>query len=229
MAVRMPAPALREGKPPFTHVTGSRTTPPAKGQHGERWTRDEKDLLVVEAVAIALLLLFASWQALEGVDYDWEGGGGNHDLIIGWTQTVVGDNYRIDIIYVDTIGTDEFAFSLFYPWFAPVAVDNGLGEDIRFSEIDLDTVKYVEDDFDYAETDPILMTWDEIFYEQDVGANETAYVIYRDVNDDDKLNSGDVIWIRSAENGGVAEEDYNFRLFNKQQDKAYGTKTLSAT
>ncbi|MCI0496684.1 MAG: type IV pilin [Thermoplasmata archaeon] len=191
------------------------------------WKNDE-----AVSPVIAVILMVAITVVLAAVLYVWAQSfttGQDQALTIGWNQEVVGDNYRIDIISVDTIGTDEVAFSLLNPQYAPVAVDNGLGEDIRFSEIDLDIVKYVEGDFDDAETDPILMTWDETFYEQDDGANETAYVIFMDVNDDDKVNSGDVIWIRSAENDGAADEDYHFRLINKQQDKAYGTLDLSAT
>ena len=197
------------------------------------WKKVWKDDEAVSPV-IAVILMVAITVVLAAVLYVWAQSFTSRqetNLTIGWNVETRNDNYRIDIITVDTIGLNEVAFSLLTDNFVPASTDDGMGGTLRFNEVDVDDVNFTQADYDAADSDPDLNTWYNLFYEKDGGGlnNATAYIVFIDVNSDGKMNSGDTFWIRSYDNGGLAREDYVFRLLNKQLDKKYGDMVLPAT
>ena len=45
-----------------------------------------------------------------------------------------------------------------------------------------------------------------------VSTNHTLCIVFMDVNSDGEISSGDVIWVRSVDNGGAADDDFSLRL-----------------
>jgi len=56
-----------------------------------------------------------------------------------------------------------------------------------------------------------------------VWSNLTKYIIFEDVDNDDNVTSGDIIWVRPSIYGGLAEPGDRFMLWNERLEASYGT------
>jgi len=56
-----------------------------------------------------------------------------------------------------------------------------------------------------------------------VWSNLTKYIVFEDVDDNDNVSSGDIIWVRPSIYGGLAEPGDRFMLWNERLGAPYGT------
>jgi len=190
-----------------------------------------------EAVSpvIAVILMVAITVVLAAVLYVWAqsfAGEGGSITTIAWSVSVEGDNYIIEIIDVASERLDEVSWSILNLNRLVTTWEDPFGDTLRM-EGDMIDVNFSQAAYDNPPAPAVKE--DDKFYNTDpevdphLSTNHTLCLVYMDVNSDGKLNSGDVIWIRSTVNGGAADEDFRFRMVNEQVGKAYGEKILPAT
>ena len=122
-------------------------------------------------------------------------------------------SYIIEFVDVKPTRTlEDVQWSILDPNLSLATWEDPSGEILRM-EGDLSDINFSQAGFDGADVHE-----DDKFYSQDptgtppVSINHTLCIVYMDVSSDGKLTPGDVIWIRSYDNDGVADEDYRFRL-----------------
>ncbi len=179
---------------------------------------------------IALGALYYFW--MDGGDGDpSDGGYGDNGEVttIAWMVSVEGDNYIVEIIQFDPMDLDDVGFTVLNINFLVANWDDPDGESIRI-EGGLDDINFVQSDYDTADTRP----YNTFYSREPVGdppksTNVTLCIVFMDVDGDHRIGSGDVIWIRSMDNGGAADEDYRFRLIDESRGEAIGDITLPPT
>ncbi len=188
-----------------------------------------------EAVSpvIAVILMVAITVVLAAVLYVWAqsfAGDQSGVTTIAWQVSVEGNNYIIEIIDVNSESLDEVGWSVLNTNRLVTTWENihNPSDDIRM-EGDLMDVNFTQSAYNAADEQAYNK-----FYSQDPivpgeTLNHTLCVVFMDVNADGKLSSGDVIWIRSEENNGCADEDFRFRMINNKESQAYGELVLPGT
>ena len=193
----------------------------------DEWSGREKRTVTVQLVVIVILLIIVG-TLQEGIRYEWEEEEDYSMTTIAWRVSVAGDNYIIAIIDVQSESLDDVSYSVLNTNRLVTSWNDPANENIRM-EGDLTDVNFTQANYDIAN----VTVYDK-FYSQDpvrvppVSINHTLCVVYMDVTSDGRLSSGDVIWIRSTDNDGCAEEDYRFRMVNEKVGDAYGELFLPA-
>jgi len=142
---------------------------------------------------------------------------------------VAGYNYIIEIIDVQSASLGYVGWSILNLNRLVTIWDDPSGETLRM-EGSLVDINFSMSGYNGADEHVYNK-----FYSQDpvgdppLNMNHTLCIVYMDTNSDGKLTSGDVIWIRSTDNDGAADEDYRFRMVNEKTYKAYGEKLLPAS
>ncbi len=158
-------------------------------------------------------------------DYNYTGSQGG-TCTIAWQVSVEDGNYLIEIIDVEPQDSSDVSWSILDLNRLKTTWQDPSGENLSM-EGDLSDIKYHQTDFDIATT-----TNGTRFYSRDpsgdppVNKNSTLCVVFVDKNDNDKMDSGDEVWIRSVKKGGVADEDFRFRMVNEKPKDAYGELVL---
>jgi len=141
-----------------------------------------------------------------------------------WTISVEGDNYIIEIIDIQSERLDEVSWSILNLNRLVTNWDDPSGETLRM-EGDMIDILWNQSEYDTAE-----IKLDGRFYSRETigndSRNHTLCIVYMDVNTDGKFNNWDVIWIRSNENDGAADEDFRLRIVGEHG--WYGEKILPA-
>jgi len=200
----------------------------------EDWQMIKKIWKNEEAVSpvIAVILMVAITVVLAAVLYVWAqsfAGDTGGITTIAWSVSVEGDNYIIEIIDVQSESLDEVSWSILNLNRLVTSWEDPFGDTLRM-EGDMLDVNFSQAGYNSADA-----TDSGKFYAQDpigdppVNMNHTLCIVYMDTNSDGKLTSGDVIWIRSTDNDGSADEDFRFRMVNEKVGKAYGERVLPAT
>ena len=189
--------------------------------------KDPIDIVVASTIVTILALSIAFVSTMEwGSTESTEATEPVPRPTIAWRVSVEGDNYIIEIIDVHPESLDEVSWTILTDSRLVNSWDDPSGENLRV-EGDLIDINFTHQDYNQAD-----VTHYHKFYSRDPtgtppqSRNHTLFMVYMDVNTDGKLSSGDVIWIRSAENGGPADEDYRFRLINERAGEAYGELIL---
>lgn len=131
------------------------------------------------------------------------------------------DNYLIEFLYAENVVLDDIGWALLDPDGQVIEIMDDNGEIVRL-EGDLTDINFSDEDYSIADT----RLYDK-FYSRDpsqdplVSRNQTLYIIFLDVEMDGMFNSGDVIWIRSSLNGGIANDRIRLKFTNQRQNHIY--------
>ena len=193
---------------------------------GSTKEKDPIDVVVISTIVTILALSIAFTAYME-----WQRTGATgpeSEKPKTWPPIDENGNYIIEILDVESERLEDVSWSILDLNRLIAIWDDPNGDSLR-TEGDLSDINYSQEDLDQANETPFNM-----FYSRDpvgtppAGKNHTLFIVYMDINPDGKFSSGDVIRIRSMENGGPADEDYRFRMVNERTGQIYGELILPA-
>jgi len=132
--------------------------------------------------------------------------GGSDGPAMTFVVYINDDNYVIELVHIrgdPYYPIEQMTFSLLDNVSSPIVTDDGHGGELRFGSVPLDIINWNSDKYDSAVDDEDLFTYGGIFYEQHDGDNFTAYIVFKDVNADGRIQDGDRFYVRETSNGGV--------------------------
>ncbi len=171
---------------------------------------------------IAVILMVAITVVLAAVLYVWASSfaTGDTEEFGEGHATVIGDNYKVDIISMNQIDITETKFQLLDQYGGPKLDSDG--EAIYGEVDDITVIAYASNQSFYedsSDTMPLNDTATGEFY---------YYVVFQDVDNNGKMNAGDTFLIKGTGNGGKAGEDDVFRVKSDRTKKTIWEVELPA-
>ncbi len=183
------------------------------------WKEDE-----AVSPVIAVILMVAITVVLAAVLYVWAQSftdTGPYQAPGEASVEVVGDNYKVTIISMTQLSITETKFQLLDQYGGPRLKGDGAA---IYDEVDLVEVELYATNQSFYETPT-----DDMPLNESDNAEYYFHVVFTDVDQNDRMNAGDVFLIKGSRNGGAARGSDVFRVISDQTKQAIFKVTLPTT